>query len=72
MITKFYVQTKQIWEKATTPVRNEEGAQALEWIALGMLVLAIMAAIGTAFNGDTTVGNAVKNQLVKLINGIGG
>ncbi|RZT13018.1 hypothetical protein [Fictibacillus sp. BK138] len=72
MFTKLYVKTVNAWENVTRKVQNERGAQALEWIALGMLVLAIMAAIATAFKGDTSVGTAVKNQLIKLINGIGG
>lgn len=49
---------------------NERGAQALEWIALGMLVLAIMGAIAATMEGDTQLGQAVKNSLSNMINSL--
>ncbi|MCR2823702.1 hypothetical protein [Lederbergia panacisoli] len=69
MLTKFYVSIKCKWDQY---VKNEKGAQALEWIALGMLVLAIMGAIAATMKGDSTMGTAVKNQLVKMINSLSG
>ncbi|KRG09375.1 hypothetical protein ACA29_23215 [Lederbergia galactosidilytica] len=78
MLTKCYVSVKAKWNRY---VNNERGAQALEWIALGMLewialgmlVLAIMGAIAaTMVEGDTSMGEAVKSQLAKMINSLGG
>lgn len=69
MLTKCYVSVKAKWDRY---IRNERGAQALEWIALGMLVLAIMGAIAATMEGDTSMGQAVKSQLAKMINSLGG
>lgn len=69
MLRRWYESTKSYVGRY---VKNERGAQALEWIALGMLVLAIMGAIATAMDGDTSIGNAVKNQLINMINSLNG
>lgn len=69
MLTKYYVAIKSKWDFYVG--KNERGAQALEWIALGMLVLAIMGGIATVLKDDDTIANAVKNTLAKLINSLG-
>ncbi|HLU21212.1 MAG TPA: hypothetical protein VKZ77_01880 [Bacillaceae bacterium] len=69
MLTKMYVNIKMKWNRY---VGNERGAQALEWIALGMLVLAIMGAIAATMEGDSQMGTAVKNQITKMINSLSG
>ncbi|MFS8580514.1 MAG: hypothetical protein LOD88_10885, partial [Novibacillus thermophilus] len=51
-------------------VQSGRGARALEWIALGMLVLAIMGAIAATMEGDTQLGQAVKNSLSNMINSL--
>lgn len=68
MLTRWYVGLKLRVEEY---LRNERGAQALEWIALGMLVLAIMGAIATFFEGDTSLGRTVKNTLANMIERLG-
>ncbi|MCM3113222.1 hypothetical protein [Lederbergia lenta] len=70
MLTKYYVSIRSKWDHYVG--KNEKGAQALEWIALGMLVLAIMGAIAATMEGDTSMGQAVKTQLAKMINSLGG
>lgn len=52
-------------------VKNERGAQALEWVALGLVVLAIMGVIAAGIEGDTSIGKAIVDQLKNLIEGIG-
>ena len=36
-------------------VKNERGAQALEWVALGLVVLAVMGAIVTGIGNNTSI-----------------
>lgn len=68
MLTKFYATIKTKWDFYVA--KNEKGAQALEWIALGMLVLAIMGAIATTLQNDRAIGGAVRSTLVRLINSL--
>jgi hypothetical protein len=54
-------------------LNNQKGAQAIEWIALAGVILAVFAAVQAYFNdGERNVGNAISNTLSKLIEGIGG
>lgn len=67
MFSRLYISVKS---RVDHYLRNERGAQALEWIALGMLVLAIMGAIAATMEGDTQLGQAVKNALSNMINSL--
>lgn len=67
MCRRWYV---SLTSRINQAVQNERGAQALEWIALGMLVLAIMGAIAATMEGDTQLGQAVKNSLSNMINSL--
>ncbi|MCF6139557.1 hypothetical protein [Pseudalkalibacillus berkeleyi] len=50
-------------------VKNERGAQALEWVALGLVVLAVMAAVATAVKGNGgAIGDAIVSKIAELIN----
>lgn len=51
-------------------VQNERGAQALEWVALGLVVLAIMGVIATGIQGDTSLGKAIIGKLSEMISGL--
>ncbi len=49
-------------------VNNERGAQALEWVALGLVVLAVMAAVATAVQGNgSSIANAIVEKIAELI-----
>ncbi|WP_261134631.1 hypothetical protein [Bacillus sp. Marseille-Q3570] len=49
-------------------VNNERGAQALEWVALGLVVLAVMAAVATAVDGNgSSIANAIVEKISELI-----
>lgn len=66
---------KKIWwnlnEKYLTYVKNERGAQALEWVALGLVVIAIMSAIAMGIQGSS-IGSTIVSKLEEMIQGIGG
>lgn len=65
---------KKIWwnlnEKYVTYVKNERGAQALEWVALGLVVIAIMSAIAMGIQGSS-IGTTIVTKLEQMIQGIG-
>lgn len=69
MLTKI----SQVWFSLKSYVDNERGAQALEWAALGLVILAVMGAIISGMNkmSDSSVGEAILNQITKLINKLG-
>lgn len=65
---------KKTWwnlnEKYLTYVKNERGAQALEWVALGLVVIAIMSAIAMGV-GSSDIGATIVSKLEEMIQGIG-
>ncbi|HZG82748.1 MAG TPA: hypothetical protein VEZ13_18485 [Brevibacillus sp.] len=63
---------QKIYAKALVSLNNQRGAQAIEWIALAGVILAIFAAIQTFFKGDSEVGEAVSTTLSNIIKGISG
>ncbi|NGQ97047.1 hypothetical protein G3578_17940 [Brevibacillus sp. SYP-B805] len=62
---------QKMYVKVTSPLHNEKGAQAIEWIALAGVVMAILGAVSTLLSKDELVGNAVANTLKKIIEKIG-
>ncbi len=68
------IMMKKTWKKVTGVynryVNNEVGAQALEWVALGLVVLAIMGVIAAGIDGDTSIGKAITAKLSEWISGM--
>ena len=48
-------------------MKNERGAQALEWVALGLVVLAVMGAIVTGIGNNTSIGQTIIKKLEEMI-----
>ncbi|MDQ0157128.1 hypothetical protein [Robertmurraya andreesenii] len=65
---------KKAWNKMNETyiryVNNEKGAQALEWVALGLVVLAIMGVIAAGLQGDTSLGKSIIKKLKDMIEGL--
>ncbi|MGE7271289.1 hypothetical protein ACQKK5_07490 [Brevibacillus panacihumi] len=61
---------QKIYAKTMVSLNNERGAQAIEWIALAGVILAIFAAIQGFFKDDEVVGGAVSQTLSNIIKGI--
>lgn len=65
---------KKAWNKVNSVylnyVNNERGAQALEWVALGLVVLAIMGVIAAGISGDTSLGKAIISKLSEMVSGL--
>ncbi|WP_077210654.1 hypothetical protein [Bacillus dakarensis] len=45
-----------LYQKVTGALNNEKGAQTLEWVAVGAVVVTIAALLGQAFEGDSIKG----------------
>lgn len=68
MLNKLMIKSKETMNQY---VNNEEGAQALEWVALGLVVLAVMAAVATAVNGNGDgIASAIVDRIAQMISDI--
>lgn len=62
---------QKYYSKMLVSLNNQKGAQAIEWIALAGVILAVFASIQLFFKGDSqTVGRAVADTLANIIEGI--
>ena len=50
------------WTKMTLPVKNEKGAQSLEWLGIAALLILVLGIISTALSGQSeSIGTLVEN-----------
>ncbi|CAM3858156.1 hypothetical protein [Cytobacillus oceanisediminis] len=42
----------KLYQRITSALNNERGAQTLEWVAVGAVVVTIAALLGSAFDGN--------------------
>ncbi|MEH7392343.1 hypothetical protein V7149_22755 [Bacillus sp. JJ1503] len=68
MLLKTWTKVNGIYSRY---VKNERGAQALEWVALGLVVLAVMGAIAAGIGDNTSIGKTIISKLEELIGNIG-
>lgn len=68
MLTKLWFKANEVYNRY---VKNETGAQALEWVALGLVVLAVMGAITAGISDNTSLGETIISKLEDMIEGIG-
>jgi hypothetical protein len=55
----------KLYAKYKSLVNNEQGAQTLEWVAIGAVVVTIAALLGQAFEG-----NGIKGVVDQIMNKI--
>jgi len=58
---------RKTYIKVNTVLNNEKGAQAIEWIALAGVVMAVFAGAITFLKTDDGVGEAVGETLANII-----
>ncbi|GAA0497229.1 hypothetical protein GCM10008986_25250 [Salinibacillus aidingensis] len=64
-LTKLYV-------KWTQPVRNERGAQSLEWLGVAALLILVLGIISSALNDNSDgITDIIKNIINKISNMVG-
>lgn len=55
----------KLYQRMTSALNNERGAQTLEWVAVGAVVVTIAALLGSAFDGNGIKG-IVDSILAKI------
>lgn len=60
MVTK----VQNVMEEARNVLNNERGAQTIEWVALALVILFLMAAVATAMEGN---GGNIAGEMVSKI-----
>ncbi|RXT07830.1 hypothetical protein [Ammoniphilus sp. CFH 90114] len=55
-------------KKVFSYLRNERGAQAIEYVAVAALVVALLGTIITMIQGDNSIATAVLNKLRGFVN----
>lgn len=51
-------------------LREERGAQTIEWVALALVVMALASAVMTVIGKDQEIGNSVVRTLSKFIDNL--
>jgi formate hydrogenlyase subunit 3/multisubunit Na+/H+ antiporter MnhD subunit len=63
---------QKVYAKVLVTLNNQKGAQAIEWIALAGVVLAVFVAVQGFFaKGEDSVGRAIAGALSRVVGGIG-
>ncbi|EPD51321.1 hypothetical protein MHH33_15540 [Paenisporosarcina sp. FSL H8-0542] len=57
------------WMNIVVPVKNEKGAQSLEWLGLAALLILVLGIISTAVSGQS---GAIGDLIGKIVSKIGG
>lgn len=59
-----------LYVKMIEPLKNERGAQTLEWVAVAAVVVTIAALLSSAFSGNTGVSDVVDKIFTKIKNSV--
>lgn len=60
------------WTKVMVPVRNERGAQSLEWLGLAALLILVLGIVSQAVNENSTgIGTIINNIIQKITQMVG-
>ena len=57
------------WTKMMFPVKNEKGAQSLEWLGIAALLILVLGIISTAMKGQE---GAIKELITSIVTKIKG
>ncbi|WP_233260366.1 hypothetical protein [Paenisporosarcina sp. OV554] len=60
------------WMNIVVPVKNEKGAQSLEWLGLAALLILVLGIISTAVNGQSGAIGDLIGKIVSKISGMVG
>jgi hypothetical protein len=60
------------WMNIAAPVKNEKGAQSLEWLGLAALLILVLGIISTAVSGQSgAIGNLISSIISKISGMVG-
>ena len=51
--------------------RDQTGAQTIEWIALGILIMALMAGAAAVVSRDNSLGETIVRMIERILNKMG-
>lgn len=60
----------KLYQRVTGALNNEQGAQTLEWVAVGAVVVTIAALLGAAFSGSDGFTTIVDSIFEKISNSL--
>ncbi|MCG7344227.1 hypothetical protein MHZ92_08785 [Sporosarcina sp. ACRSL] len=60
------------WTKMMFPVKNEKGAQSLEWLGIAALLILVLGIISTALSGEKENIGKLVTKIVTKIDGMVG
>ena len=61
-----------LWTNFTMPVKNEKGAQSLEWLGIAALLILVLGILSTALSDEKeSIGKLVKNIISKISGMVG-
>jgi hypothetical protein len=62
----------KVWTKMMYPVKNEKGAQSLEWLGLAALLILVLGIVSQAVDGQKDgIGKVIENILKKISEMVG-
>ncbi|MEH7883202.1 hypothetical protein V7654_02650 [Bacillus sp. JJ1609] len=60
------------WTKVMMPVRNERGAQSLEWLGLAALLILVLGIVSQAVSSSSAgIGEIITNIIKKITTMVG-
>ncbi|MGG0669627.1 hypothetical protein [Sporosarcina koreensis] len=60
------------WTKMTAPVKNETGAQSLEWLGIAALLILVLGIVSTALSGQSESITELVGNIITKISGMVG
>jgi len=61
-----------VWTKLTAPVKNETGAQSLEWLGIAALLILVLGIVSTALSGQSASITELVGNIITKISGMVG
>ncbi|WP_164668237.1 hypothetical protein [Virgibacillus doumboii] len=61
-----------LFSQVKTSVKEEKGAELMEWIGMCLVVLAIMGAVISFFDGTTGIGSQIQSFITDQIDNLSG
>lgn len=62
----------KLWVNTMMPLKNEKGAQSLEWLGLAALLILVLGIVSTALSGQgESIGTLIENIIKKISEMVG-
>ena len=72
LVTAMMMKIQVYMQEGKEVVKNERGAQTIEWVALAVVILFLMAAVASAMSGQGgSLAGAIVDKIKELIESIG-